>query len=228
MSNVKQVGGVWLPAHEQHMCEWMLNNKKSRIVDGRATYQYHKLEAALQHVREWGACIDVGAHVGLWAMHLAKRFGFVHAFEPVALHRKCFTLNVPEGKYRMYPVACGEHAGKVTITTTPGSSGDSRVDQAKLNGDVDMVRLDDTLPPAPDGGYGLIKLDCEGFELFALRGAEQTLAQHRPVVVVEQKHKFAERYGVNRIGAVMWLQEDMGYRQAQEIGGDFIMVPGEW
>jgi FkbM family methyltransferase len=224
--DVKQVGGVWLPAHEQHMSYWMTTNKKARTVDGKLTYQYHKLEAALQHVRVWDMCIDVGGHVGLWAMHLSKRFDFLHAFEPVSLHRKCFAMNMPANNYMLHKEACGAAPGKVTIITTKGSSGDSKVDPAATGGDVDVVRLDDALPGLT--GCGLIKLDCEGYEIFALQGAAGILQANRPVVVVEQKHNFAEKYGQDKQGAVLWLREKQGYRQAQEIGGDFIMVPGEW
>lgn len=57
-----------------------------------------------------------------------------------------------------------------------------------------MVRLDDfvaanQLPPP-----SWIKIDIEGLELPALRGAEQLLRMHRPTVICEINHLF-DRYG---------------------------------
>jgi len=47
---------------------------------------------------------------------------------------------------------------------------------------VPCVRLDDVLRSHT---VGLLKLDVEGFELNALRGAEDTIARSRPVIYVE-------------------------------------------
>jgi hypothetical protein len=90
---MKQVGGVWLPDHEEHLIAWMRN--RNEVVDGKLTYQHHKLQEAMKWVRNWRTAVDVGAHCGLWSMHLAKRFKQLHAFEPVADHRECFAKNVP-------------------------------------------------------------------------------------------------------------------------------------
>jgi hypothetical protein len=68
--------------------------KRNAVVDGNLPYQYHKLVAAMKFVRSFRVAINVGAHVGMWSMHLARRFDHVFAFEPIPLHRACFTGNV--------------------------------------------------------------------------------------------------------------------------------------
>jgi ribulose 1,5-bisphosphate carboxylase large subunit-like protein len=77
--------------------------------------------------------------------------------------------------------------------------------------------------------YGLsavdfIKLDCEGYELFALRGAEETIKRWMPVITVEQKPGHGQQFGLGDTDAVRWLLK-RGYKLAQELGGDYIMVP---
>jgi len=69
----------------------------------------------------------------------------------------------------------------------------------------------------------LIKLDCEGYELFALQGAEGTIKQYRPTIIVEQKPGRAQKFGLEQTQAVTYL-EGLGYRVVQVISGDYIMV----
>lgn len=216
MSDMKQVGGVWLPAHEAHLPKWMIDRNEK--VDGKLTYQHHKLTAALAHVREFGTAIDVGAHCGLWSMHLAARFKVLHAFEPVPLHRQCFQLNVPKDKaaVSLWNCALGERDDNVAMHLNPGSSGDTWVDGA---GDIPMHRLDDLLP---DEKVDFIKLDCEGYELFALRGAEALLTRCRPVVIVEQKPGRAEKYGLPQTQAVDYLK-GLGAKLRNVMSGDYIL-----
>jgi FkbM family methyltransferase len=211
---IKEVGGVWLPAGEAHLVEWMRN--VNCRVDGKLTYQYSKLLAALSQVRNWRTAVDVGAHCGLWSMHLVKRFAMVHAFEPVAVHRLCFTRNVPgNAPHILYPCALGEKEGMVAIHTAPTSSGDSWVSG---KGDIPLRRLDDFDLDDVD----FIKLDCEGYELFALRGGEKMLKRCRPCVIVEQKPGRAQKFGLAETGAVDYLMA-LGAKLRAETSGDYIL-----
>ena len=67
-----------------------------------------------------------------------------------------------------------------------------------------------------------IKLDCEGYELFALRGAEETLKRCRPCVIVEQKPNRAQRFGLPQTGAVDYLQS-LGAKLRAKMAGDYIL-----
>lgn len=207
--------GIYLPDNEKHLPDWM--NKAGEIVDGKGTYQIKKLRVLLSHCRQFRTAVDVGAHVGLWTMQLAKRFDHVHAFEPVQAHRECFALNVEALNVTMHPMALGESDGLVAMHTEPASSGDSWVSG---DGDITMRTLDSYEFEDVD----CIKLDNEGYELYALRGAEQTLLRCRPVVCVEQKPGKAQKFGLPETGAVAYLI-GIGYKLARELSGDFIMVP---
>ena len=205
--------GLWLPAHERHLMGWM--DKVNHVVDGKPTYQFHKLEAALSYVKNFRVAVDIGGHCGLWSMHISKRFEFVHAFEPVALHQECFKLNAPAQNVMLYPVALGEREGSIAIHTSDGSSGDSWVDG---EGAIPMKTLDSFTLPNVD----FMKLDCEGYELFALRGAAETIALCHPVIVVEQKPGRAQKWGLGEIDAVTYL-ESMGAKVLKVMSGDYIM-----
>lgn len=223
--------GVWLPDGETHLVDWM--NKAGELVDGRGTYQIKKLRAALGYVKQFRVALDVGAHCGLWTLQLVKRFGVVHAFEPVSAHRECFEANlrgdmtpmsVTEANAsaatikgaRLHACALGDHEDRIKITTAPTSSGDSRVDGA---GDVPMHTLDSFALQDVD----FIKIDCEGYELFVVRGAEETIKRCRPTMIVEQKGHGMQFYGFRKEEAVELL-ESWGMKRVANMAGDIIMV----
>ncbi len=217
---MKQFQGVWFPDHETHLQDWMA--KAGEIVDGRGTYQIKKLRTAVGLCKQRRVAVDVGGHVGLWSMQLMKMFERVHAFEPVVAHRECFVKNVIEYAIAgqdpiLHEVALGEKEGSVSIHTTNTSSGDSWV---KGEGDIPMITLDSLALDEVD----FMKLDCEGYELFALRGAADTIARCRPVIIVEQKPGRAQKFNLPETGAVTFLQ-DLGYKLVKEMSGDYLMVP---
>ena len=132
----------------------------------------------------------------------------------VAAHRECFEKNV-HGHYTLHPCALGENDGAIAIHTSNGSSGDSWVSG---EGEIPLRRMDDLI----DGPVDLIKLDCEGYELFALRGGERVLKENRPAVIVEQKPGRARKFGLKDTQAVDYLQS-LGAKLRHEISGDFLL-----
>lgn len=203
------------PDGESHLQKWM--QTKNERVDGRLAYQHNKLSAATSYCKQFRNAVDVGAHIGLWSRNLARKFAHVYAFEPMAAHRECFTLNVDAFNVTLYPVALGESEGAVSMHTNPTSSGDTWIDGT---GDVPMNTLD---------SFGLddvdfLKADAEGYELFVMRGGENTIKRCRPVIIVEQKPGRAEKFGLGRTDAVTYLQS-LGYTLTQEMSGDYILTP---
>lgn len=209
-----ECGGVFLPDGETHMVEWM--TKRNQRIGGKLTYQYEKQQAAMRHCRAFRSAVDIGAHVGLWSMHLAPAFQLVYAFEPVPAHRDCFYRNVDFGNVTLLPFALGEADALVNIWSNPTSSGDSKVQGP---GDTVMRRLDDFEFTDVD----FIKADCEGYELFALKGGAEMIKRWRPTICVEQKPGMAPRYGLGETDAVDWLQ-GLGAQVCASISGDYILA----
>lgn len=204
-----------LPDGEAHLQGWM--QKVNKRVEGRLTYQYHKYTKALSYCAQRRVAVDVGAHVGLMSFWMAHDFAAVHAFEPVAAHRECFVENVQASNVTLHPVALGDECKGVSIYTAPTSSGDSYPDGA---GDIPMVLLDSFELQ----GVDFLKADAEGFELFIMRGARDTIERCKPVIMCEQKTAKAPKFGLGETDAVTYLQ-GLGYRVAEILSGDFIMLP---
>lgn len=215
---MKQHHGWWFPDHEAHLQAWMAHPKNKLILNGRQAYQGKKQVVALRHCKQHRVAIDVGGHVGLWSFNLAHNFGTVFAFEPVAEHRACFEKNMAGvGQHvHLKAMALGATEGSVSIKSEQGSSGNSTV---AGKGDIPMHTLDSLELQDVD----FMKLDCEGYEENVLRGGEQTIRTFKPVIIVEQKRTMATRFGLKTLGAVDFLR-GIGYKIAEEISGDYIMV----
>lgn len=198
--HAKLVGGVWLPKTEVHFEDMMLHNRKrTRVVAGKHTYQYHKIEAVLHHqpAARRRVYLDIGAHVGLWAMWLTEAFAFVHSFVPVPLQQ-----------------TGGAHVA------TPGANTGAKYnpeEKSETWHGVPMVTLDSLNIADVD----LIKIDVEGYELPVIEGRRETIARWRPNIIIEQKGNEAA-FGEPRNAAVNRLK-DWGMREIQVISGDHIM-----
>lgn len=210
---MKEFGGWQFPDHEQHLIEWM--TQVNDVADGRQRYQGKKQRAVMPFVKRRRVAVDVGSHIGLWSYYLAKEFEQVHSFEPVAVHRECFAVNVAAPNVTLHAVALGVETGWISMHTCEGSSGDSWVSGA---GDIPQARLDSLDLQDVD----LIKLDCEGGELYALRGAEETLRRCKPCVIVEQKPGRAQKFGLAETEAVDYLRS-LGAYLRTVLSGDFVL-----
>jgi len=167
---MKNVKGIWLPDHEQYLLDF--------AKDSNWTYQKNRLDLAIKYVDKFDLCIDIGAHCGLWSMHLTKLFNHVHAFEPVQEHIECFNKNINNTNYTLHSYALGDKDKTISMHTTSGTSVDSWV--IEDGNDIICKPLDSfNLKP------NFIKIDVERYEYYILLGAEETIKKHKPTIIVE-------------------------------------------
>lgn len=203
--------GWWFPdgeVHLQGMCREHMGDAD------RGNYQRKKYLKALEYTPDRNRALDIGAHIGLWSYDMVEDFETVEAFEPVAEHRYCFDRNITGAN--LYPFACGSKPGRVSLDSPrKGHSGHTMVVPGD---DVEVVVLDDY----DFKDVSFVKVDCEGYELFVLRGLEKTILREKPTIIVEQKHDHASRYGIGNTEAVDYLQ-DLGMKHRDTLSGDFIL-----
>jgi FkbM family methyltransferase len=206
----------YLPDGEKHLPEWM--SKVSNRQDGRLTYQYTKYDHALKYCSNRRVAIDIGAHVGLWSWFMARDFEDVACFEPMEDHRECWHKNMKDrSNAECFESALGNRYGTVKIECrTEGSSGDTGV--VSELGDIHLSPLDHFNFKNVD----FIKIDTEGYELDVLKGAENTITECKPCIIVEQKGDMIEKYGHEKLAAVKFL-ESLGAVQREVISGDYIL-----
>ena len=132
-----------------------------------------------------GVFIDAGSNWGCFALLAALRPGFlgqVVAIEPAPrpandLAALAAALDLP---IQLLRLALGDADGEALLSQPVMTGGASLADPG-AGIPVSVRRLDSLNLPTPD----LIKLDVEGAELAAVRGASTLLMLHRPAIVLE-------------------------------------------
>jgi FkbM family methyltransferase len=200
---MRLINGIWVPNDE----------KDPVLLMGGVEYQRNKLLAAMNYVTQRRVALDIGAHVGLWAIQLRPLFQTVVAFEPMKEHINCFKMNARD--VELHETALGDRKTTCGMKAVEGFSARSHING---DGEIPVSILDD---------YGLrgvdfIKIDCEGYEYFVVKGARRTIEKNRPAIIVEQKRGNPARYGLGDIAAVKYLQ-DMGMTLREKIVGDYIL-----
>jgi FkbM family methyltransferase len=150
--------------------------------------------------------IDVGANHGTYAAVAATHVGpsgTVVAIEPqpalAGLVRSSLELSEVEHR-AVHQFACGERRESLTLHLRQGNSGVATLhpvtERFKYSAiDVEVDRIDDRIELNGAGGRCVVKLDVEGNELYALRGATELLDRHRPAVLFEVAPALLDRAG---------------------------------
>lgn len=217
--------GIWLPAGEAHFPDWM--TKHGELVDGRGTYQIKKFRKAMEYCRGISRAVDVGAHVGLWSMHMAKKFAFLSAFEPVEQFRACWDKNLMQVDgciAKLYPYALGAAPGHVVmnIPALNGGIDTGGTHVAEISSAAPLIEMR-TMDSFGWLDVDFIKIDCEGYEHHVIKGARETIARCKPCIIVEQKpHKLLPNFGIKGTPGVDMLTA-MGAVVRAEISGDYIL-----
>jgi FkbM family methyltransferase len=149
-----------------------------------------RMPAVLQRLLTPDSCgADVGAHIGSF-LSLLRRFapnGEHFAFEPS--RTKSAWLKRKFGDVQIFSAAVGEKAGRALFEENPVRPGFSRLvgatpDRSQLpTYEVEVCRLDDVLRDIRR--LDLLKLDIEGNEFSALRGAVTIIKKLRPAILFE-------------------------------------------
>lgn len=144
--------------------------------------------------------IDVGANGGDWTMMLARRVGrsgAVYAFEADPYYAEATRIALFLMRQRnivFLPWGLSDREEQVTLRVSGKDgtrySGESYLERGVTPDShcvvVALKRLDDLTPLHPGlARVKVLKCDVEGFERFVLLGAAQTIAQSRPVLIVE-------------------------------------------
>jgi FkbM family methyltransferase len=159
--------------------------------------------AVLGFLSPGGVAVDVGANLGEWAVPLARRVGpagRVLAIEPapraaIALDKTLVANALAQAE--VIRCAVGDHDGivefavpivtSVRVDTGIASIGPAAAGYEALR--VALRSLDSLAPERRLDRIDLVKIDVEGHERQVLDGARVSLAQFRPVTVLETGHE---------------------------------------
>lgn len=222
---MKKAGAMWVTDDE-----FFFDKFFAETVD---RFTPEPVEEALKHVRVGGGrtAIDGGASYGAISRQIRDRFARVLAFEPNEAVYECLLRNTAEfAQIRCRLAALGDAPRGVSVGIAPENRHHAGTPSAWYCCNTGCVQVlgDGTVPMITIDGLALddldlLKLDVEGMEFAALRGAEATLRRCRPVVLIEDCGHGA-RYGLKGDECRAFLT-GLGYQVAyQGPYGDFVYV----
>lgn len=180
---------------------------------------------ALAHLlRRGGVAVDAGANVGTYTRVLARlvgRSGRVVAFEPDpeawAVLRWILRL-LRARNVRLEKLALSDREGRSPIWRVRDEAGKANYALSTLSpaGEgqefvwIETITLDAYLERRPVARLDVLKIDVEGAELLALRGARASLARFRPTILIELEERHLRRFEV-RVEDVKSYLAEQGY-----------------
>ncbi len=180
-------------------------------------------QAMRQLLRPGMNCIDAGAHIGLYTMVMAQGGGQVWSFEPMPGTFDLLLKNIAENGFEqsVHPTraACHQQPGTAKLYLPEAADlGPAFIRPVEQSADfpgavmeVPMVAIDQVVPP--ETRIGLVKMDIEGNEPFALRGMGRILERDHPILFSEF---LPNAMGVNPDDHLAWLRS-RGY-ELYEVG----------
>ncbi len=211
-SQTRNHGTVPLPVVDDDGLTWILRGHHTG--DGLTVGHEDGLAPVFGRLLpDGGVFLDVGAHVGRWALRMARRASRVIAVEAnpdtAAVLRANMELNGITNTDVRQVAAWDSHARlRLEDPNRQVTGGSTRVLEDG-DGAVQAMPLDEVLQDEPR--IDLIKLDVEGADLHALRGMAGLLSRCRPKMLVERH----DIYGYYKLADLTDLIESLGYEWAE-------------
>lgn len=168
--------------------------------------------------------IQAGGNLGIFPKRLAQTFKAVYTFEPDAICFEALVHNAPEENIIKMQAALGASPSFVSM------SRERRDGKPNLHEGITHVAGKGIIPTIKIDDLGfkvcdLIALDLEGWELYALAGATETILRCRPTLVVEI-NKSLGFVGISE-EEVRSLISELGYIFVEKNHSDEIFIPKE-
>ncbi len=164
-------------------------------------YEHNEFLLVKQLIKHSKLMVDIGANTGVFSIYAASLSPELEvlSFEPHPSNYKRLLTNVSINKLNnieTYNCALGPSESEIEFTvpadmsiSTTSSANDGftrnfhRIEYVRIP--VRQRRLDDILSKIPVTSADVFKIDVEYYELEVLKGAESTLRNKRPMIIIE-------------------------------------------
>jgi len=190
------------------------------------TYEPEEVAFARTQIRAGDSVVDVGANIGYFTVLMANwvgRAGSVVALEPIPSNLRLLERSVNEngfaGRVRVIRAAAADARGTAQILSVDTRYGfnsggacfwpaEIPVPEHHSLIETNRVRIDDLSIPRP---VAFVKMDIEGAEGLAIRGARELLGTDRPVVLMEMNPEQLKRVSELSPAALIGEMEGLGF-----------------
>ena len=163
--------------------------------------------------------IDIGVYRGVYSYEMAKYSKMVHAFEPNPIIFKDIELNLGKiiKNINLYNFALSDKENKVLLKVPIRNKnydksnyeeyfqmGRATIHEQNVMGDIETFeikskKLDNF---AFSNRISFIKIDVEGHEMSVIKGAENTIKQYKPTLLVEIEEKHSKQKVLDSINYI--------------------------
>ncbi|MFE7484064.1 FkbM family methyltransferase [Streptomyces sp. NPDC057552] len=181
------------------------------LVASAAVALYPRFEPELRRIADFcppgTTALDIGGWYGPWSHRLARRCAEVVTIEPVPHLADHLRRTLPSNA-RVVQGAATDRAGSTVRLWFPegdhGDRGVSSLERRDIHAHcVEVESL--TVDGLGLRGVGFVKMDVDGAEVAALRGAQELLRRERPALLVELESRLGP------IGPAVALLTGQGY-----------------
>ena len=169
-------------------------NLEGRYENNNLLFIRNYLETVIHNPHNTAA-LDIGANIGNHSIYFSDFFGSVFAFEP---NPKTFALLKINSEYaclnrniKCFNYGLSDQNGHLPFKSSQSNTGGSKIvnDISKNANDsvflVDVKRADQ-IEQLFERNISFIKIDIEGHELLALKGARELIRKNKPIILFEQ------------------------------------------
>jgi len=174
-------------------------------------------------VKKGDIIFDVGTNIGETLLNFAKltgEKGYVYGFEPDEENYRNVQKNISLNNFKNIHVfnnAVSDKKETVKLSVVePHNRGMNRIlepgsDEGYQYSIIEAITLDDLVAENKIERIDLVKIDIEGYEMHALKGALQMLKKFKPVLFVEIAYTRLIKLNTSP-NEVMKFLEDLGYK----------------
>lgn len=198
-------------------------------------YDKEVFDMIAANVSDDAVIIDLGAHLGQMSQAFAKLVpnGWVHAVEAHPLIYACMDMNFAENNVKnitAYHRAIWDSSDKELFYPKEdyarwrnrSSFGIEPLAAVSPNGHVvKSMTVDELNLPRVDA----IKIDVQGSDLAAMRGARETIRRCRPIIVFELETYITEKWFQEKSSDYFDFVEEIGYTVYQVYQHNYLIAP---
>jgi len=172
-----------------------------------------------EELNSFESCLDIGANIGNHSLFFSKIFQRVLSFEPNQETFRLLAINAGlANNIRAVNVGLGSKSATLAASFDPLNRGGAAISESSdANLTFEIIALDDYLSETDEVVISFIKMDVEGHELEALKGAVTTLKKYCPVLALELH---AKKEPAKSLEILSFLDHN-GYKHAHVFEANF-------
>lgn len=192
------------------------------------SYESEDEKMAYNLLTDGDTILDVGAHIGWYAINFAKRFPHskIFAFEPIETTFSFLKRNIERNDIKnvfLCNYGCSNKKEEKFLYYFKGGSALASIENLINHENAQKIKcilkpIDDTINELGIKSLEFIKCDAEGSELFVLQGAQSSIKKFKPIIFTELYEEWCRKCGYSS-SDVLKLLNLWGYEPFQVFKG---------